>query len=277
MTSNLRAAGLVAALTLAWTSVADAQSSAEAARTYFESGTLAFDEARWIDCAHDFERSFALVFAAELLYNIGLCYERAARALPDAQARPLLERALAAYQRYVRELPAASDAGSVRVAIADLQARLEGAEGAVVEEATEAEEPAVSPPRSSSEAVEAEAASAAAPAGPEGDETGARSAPTYAITITGAALTVVALAVAIGLGAHAQGVYSRLASTCGATAAGCTEGQISEVADLSTGANAMYVAAGVMLAGTAVGFAIEFASGADGAPTRAVLAVGGRF
>jgi hypothetical protein len=257
------------------TTPAVAQSSVEEARTYFNSGSAAFREARWLDCVHDFERSFSVMFSPELLYNIGLCYQRAAGALPDAEATPLLERALAAYQRYLREIPNASDADVVRSMTTDVQARLTRAvpvEPVVVElvepvavEPVETAHVEVQPPVHV--AVQPPAPVVTTEEVPRGK---------FPITIAAGAVSIVSAAVAIGLGLHAQSLYSGLTSTCGQDALGCSEEQISEVKTFSVGANIMWAVAAVALAGTSIGFALEFTA-TETRPSRASVSVGGSF
>jgi len=235
-----------------------------AARTYFDAGNLAFGEARWVDCARDFERSFSIVFAPELLYNVGLCYQRAASTLPDAEAGPFLERSLVAYQRYLREIPTATDAGPVRTSISDLQGRLTR----------------ISTPDATSEvpevaSVEVPDATSAAPeiasAVPPVAEAVTVPRGEYVATVSTGALAVLSTVIAIGLGVHAQDLYSNLSATCGRTEAGCTASEISEVDSYAVGANAMYGVSGIALADTGVAFGFEFTA------TTTVLRVGGSF
>jgi len=254
---------------------ATAQAPQDAARTHFDAGTLAFTDGRWLDCAHDFERSFQIVFAPELLYNIGLCYQRAGAALPDADARPLLERALAAYERYLRELPSAPDAASVRTTIGDVQSRLarvdEPAPAPVVMEDVRGDQMAA--PDEVEVSTPVPQRDEPPPIAPEREPTRHRS---FVVTIVGAVLTAISFATAIALGIHAGDLYATDRATCAMTAAGCSDEQISDVSTFASAATAMYVASGVLLAGTALGFALEWTSGSD-APSRAMLTVSGAF
>lgn len=240
-------------------------SSSDAARSYFESGTHAFEARQWLDCAHDFERSFEIVFAPELLYNIGLCYQRASSALPDAEASPLLDRSLSAYRRYLRELPDA-DPTTVQRDIDDLQARLDRITAAAAEAAPEPEiapeEPEVAPvvdddpePSLTFEQVQRNQ---------------------YPVTILAGALTLVSSVIAIGLGLHAQDLYNGLMATCARTDAGCSTDSINEVSTFSLASNIMYGASGVFLVGTGIGFGMEFTA-TEARPTSAMLTVSGRF
>jgi hypothetical protein len=86
--------------------VAFAQTSnREEARRLFTLGSEAYAAEQWDDCASYFERSFTLVFAADLLYNIGVCYENAADfgASEPTEQLTRLRRASAAFSRYLRE------------------------------------------------------------------------------------------------------------------------------------------------------------------------------
>jgi hypothetical protein len=263
---------IVSALLL-WATPLQAQAPTplEEARALFARGDTAFNEARWIDCAHLFERSFTIAFRPELLYNVGLCYQRAAGALPDEQAAPLLGRAVAAFRRYLREVPAATNAERVQTAVADIQARLDSMD------------PAVSPVTE----VTAPPVREVAPVVPEPDSvvvgdpiptpapvTVARN--DYTLTIVTGALTLVSTALAIGLGLHAQSLYSDLSSTCGQTPAGCNEARISEVGSYSLATNLLWVVSGLALVGTSISFAIEFTA-TDTRPSLVALTVGRTF
>jgi len=239
---------------------AQSDGSAEA-RSAFESGTLAFNESRWQDCATEFERSFSLIFAPELLFNIGLCYQRAAGALPDSVAGPVLDRALAAYRRYVREIPDASDEGVVRGYIADLEVRVARIHREMI---------VVNPP-------EPERVATVVPAEPDPEPTVVTVARNeFPITLATGALTLVSTALAIGLGVHAQSLYASLGSTCGQTPEGCAVGSISEVGTFATGANIMWAVSGLALAGTSVGFVVEFTA-TDTRPALMAFTVGRSF
>ena len=98
----------------------------------------------------------------------------------------------------------------------------------------------------------------------------------FPFTIVTGALTLVSTALAIGLGLHAQSLYSDLSSTCGQTPAGCNEARISEVGSFSLGANLMWVLSGLALVGTSVSFAIEFTA-TDTRPSLVALTVGRSF
>ena len=230
---------------------AQAQTPEDEARALFATGSTAFEEARWLDCAHLFERSFMIAFRPALLYNVGLCYQRATGALSDADATPLLERAVAAYRRYLRELPDATNAERVQMSISDIQSRLDSMTPTIV---TETPTPEVEPE--------------AAPVTVARNE--------FPFTIVTGALTLVSTALAIGLGLHAQSLYSDLSSTCGQTPAGCNEARISEVGSFSLGANLMWVLSGLALVGTSVSFAIEFTA-TDTRPFLVALTVGRSF
>jgi hypothetical protein len=93
----------------------------EEARRLYELGVIAFEEEQWPACAEYFERSFALVSAPELLFNVGRCYGRSGDASGDVED---LRRAVAALSRYLRELPEASDRAVTETEIATLQARI---------------------------------------------------------------------------------------------------------------------------------------------------------
>ena len=237
---------------------AQAQTPEDEARALFATGSTAFEEARWLDCAHLFERSFMIAFRPALLYNVGLCYQRATGALSDADATPLLERAVAAYRRYLRELPDATNAERVQMSISDIQSRLDSMAAAVV---TETPTPPV-------DVVSVEVEPEAAPVTVARNE--------FPFTIVTGALTIISTAIAIGLGLHAQSIYSGLSSTCAQTPEGCAEARISEVGSYSLGANLMWVLSGLALVGTSISLAVEFTA-TDTRPSLVALTVGRSF
>lgn len=189
--------------------------------------------------------------------------------LPDSEARDTIERAIAAYRRFLRETPGnprgqgrATDTDRVLSTILDLQTRLSRiaapTEPTVTATATE---PAV--PQLEVTAPDTGVSLTDVPRG------------RYPITIAGGALTLVSVAIAIGLGVHAQSLYADLQATCGQTKT-CTDAQVAEVKSYALGANLMWVVSGTALAGTTVGFILEFAA-TDSVPSRAALTVSGRF
>lgn len=243
----------------------------EEARAAFITGTEAFREGRWNECATSFERSFVLLFAPELLYNIGLCYQRAASSLPDAEAAPLLDRAVSAYRRYLREMPDAEDVEAVRVELDTILSRA-GRIAPTEEVFVEVPEPVleedppveVAPPEEHVEVVEFTSETR-----PRGE---------YYGTVVAGSIAALSGVIAIGLGVHAQGTYDTLRATCGRTVEGCAEDAISEVTTLSTATNAMLGVSGVALLGTAIGFSVEFtATETVRVPARVFISVRGNF
>lgn len=74
----------------------DATAEAEA-RSVFDAGQVAFNDARYGDALVYFERAYRLSHRPALLFNIGLCHDR----LRDDAA------AIEAYERYLAEVPSA--------------------------------------------------------------------------------------------------------------------------------------------------------------------------
>lgn len=224
------------------------------ARAYFIRGQSAYAEERWEDCARNFEHSFRAVFAPELLYNIGLCYEKASNLSSDEDALPLMERAVAAYTRYLRELPEAQDAVQVRVSLEDLRLMISRVRSQ--QEAETQEDP---PPLS--EEIEAEdsppyvesylelpALVVSAPRPSFG----------YKLTVSGASLTVASFVAALATGLRSRGMFRDLASSCGQTSEGCSSEDISRVARLRRTSSIFYAVSGAFMAATGVGFGLEF-------------------
>lgn len=119
MKSGWRIAGLVFCLgfgcaTLGAPSVAHAQSPEYSAAK--QRGTSAFQANRFEEAAEHFKEAFAIEPRGNLLYNIGLCYERAGRT----------EDAVKFYQRFVTALPNSTKRPAVQRKIDDLKTELSG-------------------------------------------------------------------------------------------------------------------------------------------------------
>lgn len=225
------------------------------AQEHFNRAELAFRQERWLDCATHFEQSFTTIFAPELLYNVGLCYERAADTMGDADSIPYMERAVGAYTRYLRELPQAPDVAGIRVRLDDLRVLLTRARAAVAaeeaEEETVEETPLPEPVLVEEDPSEDLVTEDIAVVAPVDRGFG------FGWTVTGAAFTLASFVTAIGLSIGAQEQFNDLAATCGQTPAGCSPSDVESVTTLATGANAMYVVSGILLAATGVAFGLE--------------------
>jgi len=264
--------------TLFVASLASAQDDAhiEAAREHFSRGEIAFSQERWLDCATHFEASFQAIFAPELLYNIGLCYERAADTMGDSDSVSYMERALAAYTRYLRELPASSDAAALRIRIDDLRVLVERARAAAEEDVEPEGDSVTLVPDPSSIVVEDPGDDLVVDdiiviGHPEDRGFG------FGWTLTGGAFTLASFVTAIGLSVAAQEQFNSLAATCGQTMDGCSTEDVNSILTLATSANAMYVVSGVLLAATGLAFGLEFHFWSTPAETHAGLDYSVRF
>jgi len=244
------------------TSTAHAQdvTRVETARFHFLRGQVAFQQSRWLECAHDFEASFNAIFAPELLYNIGLCYERSAAGSQDSSDRlALVDRAIAAYSRYLRELPAASDIEVVRLRVADLRVLSLNLRQDVPQDPDP--EPEETPP------VEATVPEESIPESvPVSDEPPSQvlaldledSRPwPFVWTAVSAATLVASLATAVSLSVAAQDLFGTLSATCGQQLVGCSQSEIDGLIDLTSASIAMYVVSAVLLATTGVALGLE--------------------
>jgi hypothetical protein len=229
----------------------------EQAREHFSLGQRAFQHERWMDCATHFEASFQAVFAPELLYNIGLCYERAADALSGADSIAPMERAVSAYTRYLRELPLASDAATVQIRVTDLRTLLERARVASVPEevVTEPETPPVAPEPVVAPVVDPDlvAHDVVVHSIPEPVNRGFG----FGWTVTGGSFTLASFVTAIGFSLAAQSQFNSLSTTCGQSGT-CSQADIDNVSTMAAAANAMYVVSGILLAATGLAFGLEF-------------------
>lgn len=77
------------------------------ARNLFEAGRLAYDDGRFEEALGYFQKAFDLSQRPELLYNVGSAAERLRQD----------DKALAAYERYLRELPTADNRGNVEARV----------------------------------------------------------------------------------------------------------------------------------------------------------------
>lgn len=221
----------------------------EEARAYFLRGQEAYQEERWEDCARNFEHSFRTVFAPELLYNIGLCYERASHSLSGDDSVLLMERAVAAYTRYLRELPDTNDAVSVRASLADLRTLISRFRSQNEEPIADDPAPVEETPSYAESYLDLQLPPVivSAPERVFG----------YRWTLTGASLTLASFVAALGTGIRSRLLFNRLASSCGQTAEGCSVDRIDRVSSLRQGASILYALSGVLLAATGVSFGLE--------------------
>jgi tetratricopeptide (TPR) repeat protein len=83
----------------------------EQARSHFNTGSLAFSAGRFADALSEFQKSYALSGRPKLLYNIGVASDRLRR---DREA-------LAAFEQYLEQVPAAPERAEVEARIAVLR------------------------------------------------------------------------------------------------------------------------------------------------------------
>lgn len=241
---------------LIWLIPANLQAQASPdAQEMFRLGTVAYENEQWLSCAENFEGAFRAVFAPELLYNIGVCYDNASRSLNDEEATPLVERSIAAYSRFIRELPSASEVVTVRARLYELHQFMERVRRAslvVVEQEPVVDQVPVVEQVPASQEEEVLVVPATIVVGTPDDSFD------YTFTTIGGSTTLVSFLVAIGLSFAAQAEFDRLASTCGNSDFGCSDGDVSQLETLATASNLMYAVSGVLLATTGVAFGIEF-------------------
>jgi len=134
--------GAIAAALVAAAGVASAQAPRELtreqlteARALFEAGRAAFIEGRYEDALDYFDRSYEISGAPELLYNVGHAAERLRQD----------ERALDAFEAYLREVPDAEERASIERRIALLREAIAEREAI----ARDAEPEQTDPPRPS--------------------------------------------------------------------------------------------------------------------------------
>lgn len=255
----LRSLVVVGLLLITSSSYAQDTTRVETARFHFLRGQVAFQQSRWLECAHDFEASFNAIFAPELLYNIGLCYERSSSEAQDPSARlALVDRAIAAYSRYLREVPTASDSDVVRLRVADLRVlslNLRPPQDSI-EEQEEEVPPAEVVAETEEEEVEIEEETPITGEPPVLHPGETRPWP-YVWTSVSASLVVASLVTAVSLSVAAQDLFGTLSSTCGQQLAGCSQAEVSGLVDITSAAIAMYVVSAVLFATTGVALGLE--------------------
>lgn len=114
MNRGWRIAGLVFCLALGAPTITLAQSAEYSAAK--QRGSSAFREGRFEEAAEYFKEAFSIEPRGNLLYNIGLCYEKANRP----------EEAVKFYQRFVQALPNSPKRPAVQRKIDELKTQLEG-------------------------------------------------------------------------------------------------------------------------------------------------------
>lgn len=153
----------------------------------FRLGTQLFDSGRFREAAAEYETAFRLTDRPGLLFNIGQAY----RLANDPQ------RALAAYQGYLRRNPNAPERDEVIEHIRDLQH--------VVDQAAA---PKTSPPATPSPAISSGPTLAQTPtpveSAPKKEVAPRRKLKTWTWIVIGGAGAAVALAVGLGVGLSAQ-------------------------------------------------------------------------
>lgn len=112
MKSGWRIIALMSCLAVAAPVVAQAESTAYAEA--HSRGTAAFNAGRFEEAAQHFKEAFAAEPRGNLLYNIGLCYEKVGR----------VEDAVAYYQRFVDALPNSPKRPAVQRKITELKQQL---------------------------------------------------------------------------------------------------------------------------------------------------------
>ena len=222
MTHRMCAVCLAMALaTMGGVGSAHAQAATEAevrdleARARFESGRLAFEAGRYEEALADFERSYELSGRSVIHFNIGLVHDRLRRD----------EEAIAAFERYLEQVPDSPNRAEVEARVAVLRAQL----------AERTPEVVVVVPAAPSHRIEYEV---------------------WAWIST--ALTVAAAPLAGVLWALANDEYARLDAQCGE--AGCARSAIdaSGAPALVDGTNAMLVTAIVAGVSAATAWTLYF-------------------
>ena len=241
------------------------------ARELYQQGVEAYNSESWVTCAYYFEQSFTQVFAPNILYNIGLCYDRAAHVNPR---QSFLIRGVRAYSRYLVDASGTSEED-----VQQVTARIEVLRSMRHRLYPEESLPTTPTTPAPAEGEETEEAPLSADAAAEPLETlpvvlseppsVSLDPPTsfnWTYTTVGAVATGVLGIVALSLGAAARSDYDALSSGCGETPEGCPQDEIARVNAMSMGANVLFVMSGVLLVGTGIAFVAEFVD-RDGSPT----------
>lgn len=169
-------------VTGALASTASAQGSDEEARALYSAGEIAYNEGRFQSALDYFQRAYELSSRPALLYNIGSAAERVRQ--DDV--------ALAAFERYLAEMPEAPNRPAVEARIQILRTAIAEREAREAREAATAQSAGAADGTDQAEAPEADGAE------PTGDSSGSSVVPWI---VVGAGGAVAALgAVFVGLG-----------------------------------------------------------------------------
>lgn len=240
---------LVSSLALPVSPVAAQRASLDEARQFYQLGVVAYQRQEWASCADYFERSFIHAFAPELLFNIGRCYGNAGSETGNADQ---LRRAVAAYTRYLRELPTTSDRDEVQAEIARLRERLDSLEGESPTYEVEAEpttptveEPVVETAPDVPVLTITETSLSTDPQ-PQG--------PNYLLTVSGGVTAGATFVAAIVLGVVGMNQYNTLMAQC---APDCSDAAVQELSTIQDSANVLFTVTGGVALGTGVAFGLE--------------------
>jgi tetratricopeptide (TPR) repeat protein len=85
----------------------------ELARAHFLSGQSYFDEGRFADALNEFREAYHISRVAGFQYNLGVCEEKLGH----------FDAAIASFERYLREAPAAPDRANVEAHLAALHGK----------------------------------------------------------------------------------------------------------------------------------------------------------
>jgi hypothetical protein len=243
--------GLAAvAVALVGTSVAQARSGEDLTRAKesFAAGVDAYDQAHYEEALRRFQTAHALSHSPALYFNMAACEEH----LDHFEAAALLLR------QYLIEKPDADDRGNVEVRIQALQQRDEQLKRKMAE----------APPATTTTPP----APATVTATPEPARKPALKATWALVGVTGA----IGIA-AIGVGAYTVTHHNSLKSGCGATAAGCSTGEVSALKSTAVATDVLIGLTAAAAVATVVVAVVEWRHGRAHAerPARLALAADG--
>src|SRR6266545_4482365 len=236
---------------LLWPAPGSAQSKTQAAREATENGRRAYNLSRWDEAVAQFEKAYQLSGDPALLFNLAQAHRQAGHA----------NEAVRFYKTYLREQPNSPNREIAEKQLSELHAADTPSPAAPATAPPPPAAPArASSPETAPSVMGAPAASADVPVvvAPPAPAPAAQSTPLPGwMPLTGLVATAGLTAAAIVSGVSASSRYDELASTCGGTTAGCAAGDIDGVRSRDKLTTALWIATGVVAAGTGVAIVVN--------------------
>lgn len=240
---------LLAIMLAAGAASAQGDSDVDRARFHFMAGRAYYDDARYPDAAREFEEAYRLTEHPDVLYNLGLTYERMGR------ARDAIDH----YRRYLEAVPEAPEAAQIY----DRIRRLEAA----------------APPESAAGGTPASGGSGGGAGGRSGGGAPAEEPSGGSLTLTAGWVLVgvgaATAAAAVITGVLALGTHADLEGAC--PDGRCPADRADDIESGETLSIVSTVLTGVAIGAGGAGLLLLLTSGGDGEGAEVGLVPGGAF